>query len=188
MIGIMTKTQNVMTMNPIGNDCGLEGELEGVKEGWQIADDGAADWAVRKIKEARANRDRMIAHFEDQIEKAIESCRITENFFSGKLIEYFNVLPVRESKTQKSYELPTGKLILKFPAPEYVRDESKLVEWLFKIDRQDLIRTDFVSKPIWSELKPLTIVSGNDVIYLETGEVIPGLSAVERGAEFKVEV
>ena len=155
--------------------------------GWSITNDGQADWAVRKIKEACAYCDKLIEHFNKQIEEAIDVCARTDSFFRGKLLEYFLTLPVKESKTQRSYKLMSGKLVLKQPAPVFKRDEQKLVDWLIKAGKEEFVRTVVFNHAKWADLKPLTICSERDVIFKETGEIIQGVTVETKEAEFKID-
>lgn len=162
-----------------------EGELQ-VREEWRIFDDGAADWALCRVRDARAERDRMKDHFNRQIAKANEVCARTEEYFSAKLMEYFATLPVRETKTQKTYDLPSGKLVLKAQGPKYERDEKALCAWLEANGHVDMIKVTKEAK--WADLKPLTRIDGEELVFTETGEIIPGAKATPRPDEFRMEV
>lgn len=155
-------------------------------ERFVIDDDSKAEWALRRVKEAREQRDRMLAHLNHQRDAANALCRRTEEQYSAELMAYFKTLPVRKAKTQESYALPSGKLVLKHPGVEYKRDEAALVEWLKGNGMVEMVKT--VYEPRWGELKPLTQVVGDAVVYTATGEVVAGVVPVERPDEFRMEV
>ena len=151
---------------------------------WTITDDGAADWALRKIKEARDDHQRVTAHYQRQMQKANENLQSIEMYYSAKLMPYFDTLPVRRTKTQDAYDLPSGKLVLKRQQPRIERDSPTLGAWMHENGLPT--RTEYVPK--WDELKPLTHIEGESVVLTETGEIIPGIKAVERPDEFRMEV
>lgn len=165
-------------------DC-MEVETEERQE-WAITDDSGADWALRRIKQAREIRDRMIDHHKRQIEKAAAECDGIEQRLGAKLLNYFQTLPVRETKTQRAYDLPSGKLVLKRQQPKFEPDDAPLSKWLLDNGMTDKVKT--VYKPLWGDLKPLTHVEGGDVVLTATGEIIPGIKAIERPDEFRMEV
>jgi Bacteriophage Mu Gam like protein. len=158
-----------------------------VKPAWEVDNDSNADWALRKILEARADRDRRVEHYKRQIAHEEEACSRVESFFGEHLQRYFATLPVRETKTQKSYSLPSGKLVLKRRQPEYKRENDTLCAWLIGMGLSDCVEHIDTYKALWANLKPLT-ESRDDgsVVYAESGEIIPGLAAVPQEDVFTI--
>ena len=166
--------------------------IENDSENWKIDNDVSAEWALSKIREEKAEAQRLINVCESQIlfyeteaEKAKDSLEQKTGYLKTLLLDYFGRVPHKKTKTQESYKLPSGTLKLKFPGPKYERDDTKLVRWLK--DRQ---MTDFVEvkeSPKWGELKKVTKTAGDKVVS-EDGEVIEGVTAVERAPEFTVDV
>ncbi len=163
------------------------------KENWHINDDLEADWAIDKIRDARAeyNRFEMVAKAKiRQIEEALAKKRIAmeyeAGFFESKLRVYLDKAKAKETKTQKTYSLPSGKLKLKYQNPEYQRDEEQLLVYLENNKMSEYIK---IKKSCdWAELKKLTKQIDNKVVNVETGEIIPGIALVERPPKFEVEV
>jgi hypothetical protein len=162
------------------------------KEGWQITDALAADWALDKIREAKADYAQKemvvkekIRQLQEWLEREREKRDRTVNFFTTKLEEYFETTPRRKTKTQEIFELPSGVLRRKFPQPKYDIDEDKLVKWLKERKLDNYIKT--VEKPKWAEFKKVT-KTVNDKVVDENGEIVEGIRVVERPPTFEVEV
>lgn len=153
-----------------------------------IDNDKKADWAIEQIKEKEAERDRLIelaqAKIEDlklQIEELNVKCINETVYLRGALVEYFNTVPHKETKTQESYQLLSGKLIYKKPSVKINHDDEKLIEWL---NDTEYVETKKSLK--WGEYKKHLIISGNDVIDGETGEVVEACTIEEVPASFEI--
>lgn len=165
------------------------------KEKWKITDDNTADWALDIIREANAEYNRFemvvkakIEQLQNALQKAEEERNRTVNFFEFKLYEYFNSLDdkvLKKTKTQKTYKLPTGKLKLKKREPEFKREDDKLLEWLKERNMRDYI--EIKEKPKWGDLKKVIKTAGNRAVSVD-GEIIEGITVIERPDEFKVEL
>ena len=153
-----------------------------------IDNDKKADWAIEQIKEKEAERDRLIelaqAKIEDlklQIEELNVKCINETVYFKGALAEYFNTVPHKETKTQESYQLLSGKLIYKKPSVKINHDDEKLIEWL---NDTEYVETKKSLK--WGEYKKHLVISGNDVIDGETGEVVEACTIEDVPASFEI--
>lgn len=108
-------------------------------------------------------------------------------FFENKLREYFSSLDnVKTTKTQATYNLPSGKLLLKQREPEFVKDDAKLVEWLENNELNQLVKIK--KSPDWATLKKDVSIVNNKVVSTYTGEIVEGITVIQRDPEFKVEV
>lgn len=150
-----------------------------------VDNDSKADWALRKILEARNERDRMVAHFKRQIELAESACQRTEETMSALLMPYMDQVPAKRTKTQTTWQLPSGTIRIKQQAPEFRRDDAVLADWMLVNGFDRFV--DRVPKPQWAKLKPLVDVVGGDVVLHDTGEIINGVCAVARPPKFEVE-
>lgn len=147
-----------------------------------------ANWAVEKIKEERARRDLFIEaaqghidRLQQQVKDMSDKCTQRTGFLLVKLDEYLESAPAKETKTQKTLELPAGKLIRKLPSVDYVRDNERLIE--------SLKDTDFVELKLnlkWGDLKKDLVVNGDVVMIGSTGEILDGISIEEKPATFDV--
>lgn len=155
------------------------------KERFAIDTDLKAEWALKKIREARADRDRMLEWYKQKEKEITEQTDRDTAYFEGLLAEYFGTLPHKVTKTQESYSLPGGKLVLKKQNPEYKRDDAAVIAWLKENGGGRYVK---VSESLdWASLKADT-AAVDGVIVDGDGQIIPGIEVIERGAKFTVEV
>lgn len=167
-------------------------EEEVKEEGFKVDDDLKADWCLDKIREANAeyNRFEMVVNAKiEQLQQALKKAQDKRDrevgFFEGKLREYFEIVKAKETKTQKSYSLPSGKLVLKYQQPEFKKDEETLLSWV-ENNKPQFVK---IKKSVdWANLKKTIKVVGDVVIESETGEIIEGVTVEEREPKFIVEV
>lgn len=172
----------------IDNQLGSTGD-----EGWRIKDDLQADWAIEKIKALKAEYARKekvaqakIRQIQDWLEQQKRQADSSIAFFESKLREYFETLDekaLKKSKTQLSYSLPAGKLILKQQQPKYVVDNEKLLEWLKQSGKTQYIRIK--EEPDWASLKKSTTVIVDRIVD-ENGEIVDGVKVIEQAPKFVV--
>ena len=159
--------------------------------GWEITDDQGAEWALKKIAEAKAEAETWREFYEHKMVEAATKAANTIDFMSAKLRQYFESVPHHKTKTQESYELPSGKLVLKAQAPEYIRDDDALIYWA-KAEHPELVKQTVVEKFDWTTMKkalPAEYVINADghAINTTTGEIVPGLTVNEREPKFTIE-
>ena len=169
----------------------MESVDDGEAAGWRITDDAAADWAVKKIMDEKgefvrlkALADEQITQIEarlDAVEKRMES---RTGFLTGKLAEYFQTVPHRETKTQEQYALLSGKLVWTRPKTTLEKDDTALLAYLKASGNNEYIKTE--EKPMWGEFKKTLAVVGGHVVSTETGDVIDCITAVEQPGSFDV--
>lgn len=159
-------------------------------EFFQIDNDSKADWAIEKIMAENAERDRLIKLADERIKELsdkkkelIDKAADKTSYLTALLRMYFDTIEPKATKTQATYKLLSGKLVLKHQQPEYVLDDALMVSWA-KTAAPAYIK---VKESInWAELKKLTVVNGETVVLADTGEVIPGAVAKERPDVFEV--
>jgi len=166
-------------------------ELE--TEGFAIDSDQKAEWALRKIREHKADANRMamvcnaeIERYEQIKKEAADKCARDCAYLESLLYAYFLNVPHKATKTQESYKLPTGTLKQKAREPEYVRSDAEIIAWLNDQGMKDFVEVKPSLK--WADLKKVITANGETAIYPETGEIIPGVKVVERDPVFVVEV
>lgn len=159
---------------------------------WSISDDGAADWALRKIKEAneeyerlRMIGERMIKEAQERIRKLEQDNQSRTGFLKLKLAEYFDSVPHKKTKTKETYALFSGKLALKYHNDKITRDDSKLLEWVNDHGLTDYIKTEQSIK--WADLKEQFEFAGGRAIYKETGEIVDAIQVQPIDATFDIE-
>ena len=69
-------------------------------EGFVIDTDAKAEWALSKIKEARADRDAWIKWYENKILEITEQTDFNTMNLERMLADYFESVPHKKTKTQ----------------------------------------------------------------------------------------
>ena len=165
----------------------------GIQPEFTIQDDAAADWAIRKIAQERAEYGRLKALADEQIEqiayrieKAKHRCESSTSYLTAHLQAYFEQVPHKTSKTQEQYILLSGKLKLKYGTEKFLYNDGELVAWMKENGYADLVKT--VEKPAWAELKKqLAFVEGSAIV-ADTGELVSPIVVTRSPDEFTVEI
>lgn len=150
-------------------------------------DDASAEMLLRRIREANDQYDRMEAWYATQLKKAMEIRDRTVAWAERGLRSYLEMVPAKRTKTQMSYELPGGKLILKQQGPEYERDENALLPWMKENGYGGLVK---VKESVnWSELKKeLRETPDGTAMMTGDGEIVPGIRVEQREPKFTVDL
>ena len=168
-------------------------ELPEDEDGFKITDDAGAEWALRKIREAEDEEKRLTSLYTAELTrinaallKITERTNSTRAYFNGLLRRYFETVPHTRTKAgTEQYKLLTGTLAMKPAAPKFVPDKERLLAWLEKNGREDLIKTE--RSPKWAEVKKgLTYAAGCAVD--ENGEIVDGVEAVVEEPVFTIKL
>ena len=151
-----------------------------------VDNDQKAEWAARKIREARQDTQKWTEYYERQLSAIRRANEETEAYFAAMLADYFGTVPHKATKTQESYSLPSCKLVLKAQQPEFNRDEAVLCDYLDKKGRDDLVK--ITRRADWAALKKTIKVMEDGTCVDANGEVVEGVQAFSRQPEFKVEM
>ena len=151
-----------------------------------VDNDHKAEWAARKIREARQDTQKWTEYYERQLSAIRRANEETEAYFAALLADYFETVPHKATKTQESYSLPTCKLVLKAQQPEFNRDEAVLCDYLDKKGRDDLVK--ITRRADWAALKKTLRVMEDGTCVDADGEVVEGVQAFSRQPEFKIEM
>ena len=155
-------------------------------EPFHVTGDKSAEWCIRKIREAQAEKQRWRDYYAEQQRKIDQEADGTISYFEALLADYFDTVPHKRTKTQESYQLPGGKLVRRQQAPEYQRDEAALLPWL-KQNAPELVKV--TETPDWATLrKRLIIATDGETVATEDGEIVPGVKAVQRPDVFTIEI
>ena len=162
---------------------------EEIKEGFVIRDDNAAEWALQKIFDEKAELERLKALADSQIDAIVDKVdaakkRFTSHteYLKNALEEYMLTVKRKQSKTQESYRLLSGSLILKKPVVKIVKDDTKLLEYVQEHSPEYVKHTEYVD---WAGFKKTLTVSG-DVVVDSNGEVVSCLDVEEAPGEFMI--
>lgn len=151
-----------------------------------VDNDQKAEWAARKIMEARQDTQKWTEYYERQLSAIRRANEDTEAYFAALLADYFETVPHKATKTQESYSLPSCKLVIKAQQPEFNRDEAVLCDYLDKKGRDDLVK--ITRRADWAALKKMLKVMEDGTCVDADGEVVEGVQAFSRQPEFKVEM
>ena len=151
-----------------------------------VDNDQKAEWAARKIREARQDTQKWTEYYERQLSAIRRANEETEAYFAALLADYFETVPHKATKTQESYSLPSCKLVLKAQQPEFNRDEAVLCDYLDKKGRDDLVM--ITRRADWAALKKTLKVMEDGTCVDADGEVVEGVQAFSRQPEFKIEM
>ena len=169
----------------------MQEELEEQQEerpAFTVDSDAKAEWCMEKISQLKADLAKWEAHYAGLLESVTKGIRSNLDYFEGLLNGYFlrqqEAGFTKATKTQSSYALPSGKLVLKHQEPTYDRKTEELVPWL-KANHPELVKVK--EEEDWKELKKLLVVSGTTMV-TEDAEIVPGITVTPRPDVFKVEV
>lgn len=179
-------------MENLSNDF-LEIE-EDKKESWKVDNDLSADWALDRIREIEAEYKRFeivakekMKQIQEKLNEKRKQADDERNYFDYKLREYFENVKAKETKTQKKYDLPSGKLVLKKSKETFDYDKTQLLEYAEKEKYEDLIK---VKKDFdWAEFKKNLAIKEGKILNKLTGEIldIEGLGIKQTQEDFKIE-
>ena len=153
-------------------------------EGFVIDTDAKAQWALDKIHEARKDRDMWVKWYTDKIAEIKAQTDFDTMNLERMLAEYFATVPHKKSKTQETYPLKGGKLILKTQNPEYKRDDKTVIDWLKKNNMTEFVKVK--EELDWAGLKDKTAALDGNIV-TEDGEIVPGIEVIEREPKFMVD-
>lgn len=148
-------------------------------EAFVVRDDKSADWALARIAEAEAERDRLIdlanakiSDLNEDIESFKRRCNNETAYLKSLLYEYFLTVKSKNTKTQSSYKLISGTLVFKKPSVKIVHNDEKLLEYLKANDGTEFIK---VKESVdWAGFKSILTISDNEeIIDSELGVIIP---------------
>jgi len=148
-----------------------------------INNDQKADRALRRIAEIEAERQEFKAFYEEQIRKLNTQCDYERNGIISALRAYFDTLPVKPTKAQAAYRLPSGKLVRKFEKPKLEYDAAGLIE---RLDGTEFV--EYKPNLRWGEYKKRLATVEGRAVDAETGEVIEGVWVGVSPETFDVEV
>lgn len=160
------------------------------RERWEVTDDSTAEWALKKVLEAKQERERLLELVEkeremlDQKEQKIhrQYDYETANLLS-QLYAYFDTVAKKKTKTQESYQLLSGKLVRKFPKQKLVPNKEALLEWC-KDNAPEYIK--HTEEAMWGEIKSKFAIMGDVVVNSSTGEVVSCVTVAEEPSTFDV--
>lgn len=158
-----------------------------------VDNDQKAEWCLKQIRQKKAEIEKWKAHYDRLFETIRKDCEADILHWEASLKGYFLQQSddgfTKSTKTQESYTLPTGKLVLKKQEPEYVRDDDALVKWC-EANAPEFVKVK--KTPDWKGLKSTLTLSEDNKLYAvdEDGVVhdVDGVTVNVRPDIFNVEV
>lgn len=129
----------------------------------------------RERAEVEALRDAELEKVAGFYDKKLEVVDEKRGFFEGLIRDYYE----RECAKNPKFKLatPWGKVVKRTTKTPVWNDEAATLEWLER-NRADLVKVDKSIKK--AELKKAMVLSGSSFVDDSSGEVVPGVSVVER--------
>ena len=164
-------------------------QAEGGRPYFTIDNDEVADWAVRKIAEERSDYERLKELAETQIAKIQEKIEAEKTraerrtaFLTSCLAQYFGTVEHKKTKTQETYKLLSGTLVLKKGGVTQKYDKDELLDYLAAEGMDDYIKT--TQEPKWGEFKKLLTFQDGNAILTDTGEMVECIHVEEKPDTF----
>lgn len=146
-----------------------------MNEGFRIENDKQAEWALGKIREAKAELEKWEAFYTGKLEAARLDAQDTIDYMTSLLQQYFSTQERRVTKTGiQKYSLPSGELVLKPGTLDYKRDKAALLAWC---DTHMPEAVKVTREPVWSDVKARI---------METGELPDGVEAYMTEPTFQI--
>lgn len=153
-----------------------------------VLDDASAEILLDRIRWANKQYELSKTWYEKQMEAAKEQRDRRIAYAMRDLRDYFNSIPdaaKKKAKTQISYALRNGKLLIKAQQPKYEVDDATLVPWLKSNGWPEFVKVKETAD--WATLKKTLEVSPDGTAMMtEDGEIVPGITVTERDPEFQV--
>lgn len=164
------------------------------KEEFKIENDSAAEWALERIHDNTEEADRLLKVLEEKMNELMEmKTKIVDRrdgsnrYLKGLLEGYFRSgLKTKDTKTQKSYKLLSGTLVMYKPVQKYEVDRNKVIEWAKSNGRGEYVVTE--EKLRLAELKKTLVYDEGTVYDPDTGVIVDGITAVVEPEKFEVKL
>lgn len=175
-------------------EAGAEGLVEEeAKQRFAITNMESLNWAFRKLhalKLKESDIQTLAAAEQERIAQweAKETKEIAQNraFFESLIAEYASKRRAEDDKFKKE-KTPYGTITFVKQLPEYVYDDATLLNWLEENEYYDQVK---VTKSIASktELKKLFTVNNGQLVDATSGNIVQGVSVVNRPDKLKIEL
>lgn len=152
-----------------------------------IQNDMEADDHVRKIRYWQGYRDRMVDHFQKQIQLVTEKAESAISYHSHLLESYLATIPHKVTRTQESYQLPSGGLKVTRAHDAIVKDsEDKILLQLAQRGDNRFTKVKTTESLDWASYKKCLSIIDGKVYDVETGEAVDGAKVEHVEPKFSV--
>ena len=160
-----------------------------------IISEVAADDLIMGIRKMQDEKKRFesiatqqIQAIKDRLEVKNQLLEDAVQFSKDQLRAFFLTVDKKQTKTQESYSMLSGKLIMKKPTIKIVHDDSKILKWASE-NAKEYVKETLTSKLDWSTFKKDLDIDNGMIVNKTTGEelsTIEGLSLEEVGEIFDI--
>ena len=161
------------------------------REAFTVTDTQSATWAMRKLAAIRRREADHIAVADAEIERLTEwAAKVQSKFqreadYFESLLRDYHQRVLFEDERAKTITLPHGKLTYRAQQPEYQRNDDELLAWA-RVNAPEMVES--VERLAWGEIKKRTAVQGSQLVDAESGEVIPGVTVLQREPKFAITI
>ena len=157
---------------------------------FKIYNDDQAETKLEELKELQEEKERILNICDKKISEYKTLKEEHEYKFKIKEDEILNLLKgftleqkLKETKTQGTYQLASGKLVLKKPAEKIVKvDDFTLID---SYKNSEFVQTKEIYNLAWGELKKTLKIMDSNVID-KNGEIVQGVKIEYVAEEFNV--
>lgn len=160
-----------------------------------------ADWAIEQIKQEQERFEiyeqtikNKISDLKEKLDNETKLLDSRTSWLKYKLNQYLDTVPAKETKTQKSFKLPSGSIVRKFEQPIFITHNGKtgsdvgkdaeLLNWCKENNLTDEVK---VAESVdWKGLKSNLEITGDMIIYKPTGEICNALDVTIKPMEVEV--
>ena len=153
-------------------------ETEKDNAGFEIVSDLQAEWAIKKIKKATEEHERLVNLATEEINeitaRTLELDRKFESdtaFLKSKLYEYFQKVEHKETKTQETYKLLAGSLVFKKPSQKMNPVKDKLLDYVKANNMPEFVKVK--EEVDWAKYKKECEIANGKVINIQNGDFLP---------------
>ena len=144
-----------------------------------ILNDTAADDLILDIHALREEKERYNVIAKQQIQAITDRLQTKNNaiddsieFNKYQLKAFFLTVDKKSTKTQETYSLLSGKLVLKKATQKIAHADNVLEEYLNNNGGKEYIKETITTKIDWAGLKKELVISNNKIVNISTGEVM----------------
>lgn len=165
-------------------------EQEQVTDRFKVQDDEQANWALRKIArvdeklaESRETAKKEIDKVKTWLEQTEKQLNSEREYFEGLLLEYALEMGLDKAK-KRSKALPNGRFRFKKQGEDWRIDNDVVISQLESLGLDHLIKVE--KKPKKAEIKKEVKVHNGKAVHAESGELIEGITVIDKGKKFEV--
>ena len=155
-----------------------------------LQNDMEAEEHMEKIRYWNDYEDRMVKHFEEQIKLVREKAEARRAYHKHLLYDYFARVPHNSTKTQESYPLRSGKIVMKRATEKLVQpkddDEKMFLLYLAENGIKGFSKTKVEEHLDWINYKKRLSIIDGQAVDKETGEIVDGIRVEKVEASFDV--